>query len=288
MTAQAKVGALPLNVSNAVARVVEVYVEDLEATVPGLVDAVYLTGSVSLGDFHPASSNVDVVTVVRDTPDDVQQMLLADVHERMAASHPRPRLDGYYLRWDDLASPPDRHVTLGLRAQGGVLHHGETWVPPILTWHELSQHGLHVLGPGIEDRTIAEDPGALREWCFDTIESQWTPWWYRTARLCSGAGIGSLGGWAPSSGVLGVTRLHYLLTTGHLTSKCGAGEWAITVCEPRWRRLLQECLRIRNRPTKPSLYRNPLTRRKDALAFMDLLMTAEEEAFGVDLDGTRR
>ncbi|HYQ32089.1 MAG TPA: aminoglycoside adenylyltransferase domain-containing protein, partial [Lapillicoccus sp.] len=84
----------------------------------------------------------------------------------------------------------------------------------------------------------------------------------------------------PASGVLGVTRVHYMLTTGRVTSKCGAGEWALTVCEPEWRRLLEECLRIRNRPTKASLYRDPFTRRRQALAFMDLLMTADEETYG--------
>jgi hypothetical protein len=52
------------------------------------------------------------------------------------------------------------------------------------------------------------------------------------------------------------------------------------VCEPQWRRLLEECLRIRNNPTKPSLYRDPFTRRRQALAFMDLLMTADEETYG--------
>ena len=80
--------------------------------------------------------------------------------------------------------------------------------------------------------------------------------------------------------MLEVTRLHYLLTTGQITSKCGAGEWALTLCEPEWRRLLEECLRIRNRPDRPSLYRNPATRRRDALQFMDLLMTVDEELFG--------
>ena len=153
-------------------------------------------------------------------------------------------------------------------------------MPSILTWHELAEHGLHVHGPGLESRRIARDEEMLRDWCLGSIANQWTPWWYRNANLWSGSGMGSLGGWAPASGVLGVTRVHYMLTTGRVTSKCGAGEWALTVCEPEWRRLLEECLRIRNRPTKPSLYRDPFTRRRQALAFMDLLMTADEETYG--------
>lgn len=272
--------ALPVNVSNVVARVVEDYLEDLERTVPGLVSGVYLTGSVALSDFHPAWSDIDFVTVVHEEPDDTRRMLLADVHERVAARQPRPRLDGFYLRWEDLAQPPDRRVTLGLQARSGVLHYGPNWVPSILTWHELAEHGLHVSGPSLEHRTIARDEDMLARWCLDSIAQHWTPWWYRTAHLWSAAGLGSLGGWAPASGVLGVTRVHYMLSTGRVTSKCGAGEWALTVCEPEWRRLLEECLRIRNRPTRPSLYRDPLTRRRQALAFMDLLMTADEQTYG--------
>ncbi|MDQ6897235.1 MAG: DUF4111 domain-containing protein [Actinomycetota bacterium] len=288
MTSQASVDALPVNVSNTVARVVEDYLDDLESTAPGLVAGVYLTGSVALGDFHPAWSDIDFVTILKDPPDDQQRMLIADIHERAATRHQRPRLDGYYLTWDDLSTPPDRGTTLGLRALGGVLQHGINWTPSILTWHELADHGLHVYGPGLDLADIARDDEMVRTWCLDAIERQWTPWWYRNANLWSGAGLGSLGTWSPASGVLGVTRVHYMLTTGRVTSKCGAGEWALSVCEPEWRRLLEECLRIRNKPTKRSLYRDPFTRRRDALAFMDLLMTADEETFGVDLSGQHR
>ena len=279
-TSPGAVDALPVNVSNVVAHVVESYLDDLETTVPGLVAAVYLTGSVALSDFHPAWSDIDFVTVVHDVPDTRQRVLLADIHERVARRHRKPRLDGYYLRWEDLAAPPDRRVTLGLQAKGGVVHFGSNWVPSILTWHELTEHGLHVHGPGLGQRAIARDEEMLRDWCLESIEKQWTPWWYRNAKLWSGSGMGSLGGWAPASGVLGVTRVHYMLTTGRVTSKCGAGEWALTVCEREWRRLLEECLRIRNRPTKPSLYRDPFARRRQALLFMDLLMTADEESYG--------
>lgn len=271
--------ALPVNVSNSVARVVESYLADLEASVPGLVEGVYLTGSVALGDFHEAWSNIDVVTIVRETPDTEQQTRLADVHERAATAQPRPRLDAFYLRWADLAQPPSRETTLGLRAHGTVVHAGANWVPPIVTWHELAEHGLHVHGPSLEGHSIALDPDALRDWCLDDLRQHWTPWWYRSASLFSGAGFGSLGTWAPAAGVLGVTRVHYTLVTGRLTSKCGAGEWAAGVCEPEWRRLLQECLRIRNRPHRKSLYASPFGRRRDALRFMDLVMTVDEETF---------
>ena len=225
-TSAGAVDALPVNVSNVVAHVVEAYLTDLDSTVPGLVAGVYLTGSVALSDFHPAWSDIDFVTVVHDTPDDTQRMLLADVHERVAQRSPTPRLDGHYLRWSDLAAPPDRRSTLGLQAQGGVLHYGPNWVPSILTWHELAEHGLHVHGPGLESRRIVRDEEMLRDWCLASIERQWTPWWYRNASLWSSSGLSSLGGWAPAAGVLGVTRVHYMLTAGHIQRRRAKGRSA--------------------------------------------------------------
>ena len=270
---------LPVNVSNTVARVVDDFVADLEATLPDLLDGVYLTGSVALGDVHPPWSDIDFVTVLRERPTADQQRLIADVHERVAQRHPRPVLDGWYLTWEDLSQLPDRHRTLGLRAVGPRVHAGRNWVPPVLIWHELVDHGLHVRGPVLDEAVIPLDPEGVRDWCWTTIDTIWTPWWHRNARLLSVSGLGSLGTWAPASGVLGVARIHYTLTTGLITSKCGAGEWALGAVEPRWRPILQESLRIRNRPQRPSLYRNAMSRRRDALDFMDLLMTQAEEAF---------
>jgi len=75
--------ALPVNVSNRVAKVVEDYLAQLDATTPGLVDGVYLTGSVALGDYHAAWSEIDFVPVIPDRPTKQQQSVLADIHERV-------------------------------------------------------------------------------------------------------------------------------------------------------------------------------------------------------------
>ncbi|WP_068922721.1 aminoglycoside adenylyltransferase domain-containing protein [Planobispora rosea] len=89
--------------------------------------------------------------------------------------------------------------------------------------------------------------------------------------------------------VTGVTRLHYTLATGDITSKEGAGRYALQTFPARWHRVLDEALRIRRadraRPTLPSiaaglaeflppagregrsLYPSPRSRRRDVLAF---------------------
>lgn len=260
---------------------VTAYEQDLERTLPGVAEGVYVVGSVALDDYHPETSDVDLVIVLDDAPDPLQLALIGDIHQRTARSHNQIHLDASYVTWAQLAHAPTASTTAGVRALDGRIHVApDRQAPGILLWHQLHDQALTVTGADLRDRQIALRPEALREWCLKQIEERWTPWWERAAVLLSAGGRESLGAVGPTSGVLGVVRLHHTLVTGSLVSQCQAGEWALTLCEPEWRRLLEECLRVRHQPGRPSLYRNPLQRRRDALAFTDLLMTADEETFG--------
>ncbi len=74
--------------------------------------------------------------------------------------------------------------------------------------------------------------------------------------------------WGPAWGVLGVSRLHYTLATGAIASKCGAGEYAREAFDPRWRHIIDECLRIRRGGPGRARYRSPFARRRAALDFV--------------------
>jgi hypothetical protein len=45
--------------------------------------------------------------------------------------------------------------------------------------------------------------------------------------------------------VLGVSRSHFTLVTGEITSKRGGGEYALGAFDPRWRPVIEESLGIR-------------------------------------------
>ncbi len=68
--------------------------------------------------------------------------------------------------------------------------------------------------------------------------------------------------------VLGVSRLHHLLATSRLTSKSGAGRYALTAFGPQWHRIIEEALRARERPGDVSSYDgDPEARGRDTAAF---------------------
>ena len=103
--------------------------------------------------------------------------------------------------------------------------------------------------------------------------------------------------------VLGVCRLHYTLATGKIGSKEEAGRYGIRSFREQWHRALNEALRIRRadraRPdvvsafseiiddlrirrahSGGSLYRTPVARRRDVLAFADMVITDAKRQFG--------
>jgi len=247
--------------------VVTAYLCLVDAEAPGLVEAFYLVGSVALAAFHPQASDIDFVAVTATPCDGEAVATLQRVHARLAAQYRRPFFDGVYVTWDQLADNP-LHT-----APGPCAHEGQVqpWVPhdPV-TWHTLAHHGVRVRGPQRQDRPIWTNRDVLASWTRDTLASYWRSWHRRRSYLLSKPGLVCLGSWGPTWGVLGVSRLHYTLATGAITSKEGAGLDALTVFPPRWRRIITECLRIRRGASGHSLYRTPLRRRQDALDFVAL------------------
>src|SRR5437016_3994029 len=87
--------------------VISSYLSAVDDEAPGLVQGLYLIGSVALGDYQPGHSDIDVVMITADRVSDDQIGALARAHERLRRAHSRPHFDGPYLTWDDLRGPPE-------------------------------------------------------------------------------------------------------------------------------------------------------------------------------------
>jgi hypothetical protein len=242
----------------------------VDAVAPGLVEGFYVIGSAVLDDFRPGSSDIDFVAVTTTSPSDSQIAALTRIHGHLSRG---PLLDGIYTTWLDLARGP-RQALPGPHARGRRLFHPrcDHQRHPV-TWHSLARHGAAIRGPKPAEIDIATDPAELAHWTRGNLDGYWRQWWRRGSRLPTPAGLACLTARGPAWGVLGVSRLHYTLTTGKTISKRAAGEYARGTFEPRWHRIIEECLRIRRGDRQRSRYLDPFTRRTDALAFTDLVIT---------------
>lgn len=239
----------------------------LDEASPGLIRDAYITGSIALGDGRPGQSDIDVVLVRAAGADNAATMAaLEPAMQILRKTYPRPMVDGIVLSRADLAAGPDaldgpRPVIF----DGGVsLETGGSARNPV-TWRTLDQCGITWRGTPIDEIALWRDPAALDAWVRGNLGSYWRPWWASSHRLLSRMGMRSLHPWFPEWGVLGVTRLHYTLATGDITSKYDAGTYALETFPDRWHRILREALRYRERRREGAMYRkNPLARRRDA------------------------
>jgi len=250
------------------------------------IEGLYLVGSVALDDFRPHASDIDFVAVTREPLTDKEIAALTRVHtalrrrwlhvdrrrphvdrRRPHVDRRRPHFDGGYVTWQDLAGDPSRAGT-GADAHEGRLTRRAAGRGDPIAWHTLAGHGVRVRGPRVADVDVWTDRAVLSAWTHRNLDEYWRVWLTRSSRLLSPHGLACVIPRGPVWGVLGVSRLHYTLATGGITSKRGAGEYARDAFDRRWRRIVDECLRLRAAATGSARYRNPFTRRRDALDFV--------------------
>ena len=131
---------------------------------PGLVEGLYLVGSLALDDWQPRS-DIDVVVFTADPATESDAAALEAAHAiavgRLADVRPGTNVDGPRLAWGDVSVPPmalHRPWTL----DGAFHHDGECFELNPVTWHTLAARGVAVRGPEAPDLGVALDEHELR------------------------------------------------------------------------------------------------------------------------------
>ncbi|WP_203872050.1 nucleotidyltransferase domain-containing protein, partial [Planomonospora parontospora] len=186
--------------------IVAAYLQAIDGEAAGLVEGLYLEGSVALGDFRPHTSDIDFVAVTATPPQGAALTALERVHTRLRARWPRPFFDGVYLTWDDLRRGP---VGIGPRPHSheGRLHGGAVPDNPV-TWHTLARHGTVCRGPELTGPDIWCDPHALAAWTDDNLDRYWRRLCDRASRPLGLWGLTAQSAYGAVWIVTGVTRLH--------------------------------------------------------------------------------
>ena len=189
----------------------------LDERLPGLLEGLYLHGSVGFdGEFH-GGSDIDFVAVTSRRPDDGEVDVLRQVHAELDKRRPEPAYDGFYVVADDLAGSPDVVPDVP-----GVLHQwfdvGTHCDVKHITWRELRDHGITVRGKALRDLVIWSDDAALHASTRENLDTYWRSQLEAMHHHPREASLPQAAEW----GALGAPRLVHLLLTGTPTSKSGA------------------------------------------------------------------
>jgi Domain of unknown function (DUF4111) len=248
-------------------RVVARYLEVGDARCPGIVEGLYLLGSLALGDFQPEVSDVDFVAVTTEALDDRCQEALAAVHAEVRAEADLPAFEGFYVTADELRDSPGR-------AGPGLFHHearlrsGASMRTPV-EWAMLARRGVAIRGLQPDALDVFDDRDELACWTLGNLQDYWARWVEQSGDHASRAAMAMLTDWGVAWGVLGVSRLLCTLDTGDIISKSDAGRYALDAFGERWHPIVTEALRCRPRPLAlPESLDDAEPRRDEATAFM--------------------
>jgi hypothetical protein len=170
------------------------------------VEAVWLHGSLALGDFQVGRSDLDVVAVVSSPP----PAAVADLHRRLIATSPLAgKLHCSYLVASELADPAIRHATF---AQGRYF---DRPVTPV-TRRELALSNVSLYGPPPSSLLPPTSDDELFAFIRRDLHDFWLPVarkrrpWYADI-------------WVDLS-LVTIARAYVTLTTGELITKRAALE----------------------------------------------------------------
>jgi hypothetical protein len=282
--------------------IVDAYLEAVDDEAPGVVEGLYLTGSTALGEFRPHTSDIDFLAVTSNPPNGRAVWALGRAHARLRNRCRGTFFDGRYVTWDELAHDPLQASPGPYCYEGRFRPRGRGNCDPV-TWHTVANHGVRCRGPAPADLDIWTDPAGLACWTLNNFDRYWRPLLRRASRFPDPWSIIAFTSYGAAWVVLGVCRLHFTLATGKIGSKEEAGCYGIRAFAEHWHRALNEALRIRRAdrarpdvasafseivddlrirrvPDGGSLYGTPLARRRDVLAFANMVVADAKHRFG--------
>ena len=197
--------------------------------------ALYLTGSLAIGDFDPATSDIDFVAVTAVHLASEEIAGLERMHAAIAQSGLKfaDKLEGSYITREALRryDPQDGPFPCVIEEYFYLARHESYWV---LTRHILRECGVVLYGPSpreLIDPVSAED---IRQAILGYLHEWWKPMLQNPVKLKNTE--------YQAYAVLSMCRAIYTLSTGKLASKSESAKWALDHLEAKWSQLLHWAL----------------------------------------------
>jgi hypothetical protein len=214
---------------------------------PGLIEGLYLVGSLALDDWQPRS-DIDIVAFTADPATDDDAELLEAAHWAAAAVLDRS-VDGPRLAWGDVSVPPTPlHRPWSL---DGTFHHdAECFEINPVTWHVLATDGVSIRGPGRTGLHVVDNLDDRRAFVRDNIATYWRSVADMIAAALADTERTGFSAATTEWCVLGIARMFVTFRTGDVVSKSAAGEF-LAAEAPEHGPLVERALHIRQSPVEP-------------------------------------
>lgn len=232
----------PINLSGSAKKIIAEFLDKISSIEPTIVEGIYITGSLSLNDFHSNKSDIDFVVLCNRLPDQKIVTQLKHIHKTIAVHNSKPDLSGIYLTIESLQTG-DTEKIKNLTYHKGTMNYATFDMAPIIL-SELKMNAITVCGPIAKTLPININKSELNNFLHRNINSYWTKWinqhstFNRKLLLLL---FPSLTEWS----VLGVARQLCTLQTGKIVSKTEAGIYCLQQMPEKFHPILKDAIEIR-------------------------------------------
>ncbi|MDZ5472979.1 nucleotidyltransferase domain-containing protein [Bacillus sp. 31A1R] len=259
------------NLPATVQKVLDEHLKLLETKLPNFLESYYLFGSIALGSFNEGHSDIDFMIVTYREPTEKDLQTLKEIHSELNKGFPSIHLDGIYLTNKQLENLGDNQFQTPYFNEGQYIGNKQLNKNHI-DFFQLKKYGLVIKGKEIKAYSFEVDWDVLSANIVQNLNEYWLHWRLKAGKKFSLNYLSMLFQLESIEwGVLGVTRLYYSLREKDITSKIGAGEYALKAVPSKWHNIIQESMRIRKNEKK-SYYLSPFKRRREALDYMDFVI----------------
>jgi predicted nucleotidyltransferase len=194
---------------------------------------VYLTGSLSYGDFNPASSDIDLVSILKKPASKKEIKLLKQIHSAIQKQYPTwaKRLECSYVPVDMLLNilpPKAPRPYFGEGIFYPEAPYGNEW---IINNYYLYQSGIPLIGPRFKTLIKPISIKDVQQACIKDLLAEWQPKITDPNYLNNSH--------YQSYIVLNLCRILYTINRAALTSKKTSANWAKKKYQ-QWHNLIQE------------------------------------------------
>lgn len=222
------------------------FLAEADGLAPDLVKGLLVHGALGYGEFFAGRSDVDAVVLLSRRAGAGDLAALEEAHRLTGQAHDQPALEAVHLMADDLRRPPQDCPDVPA-VHDHVFETASRFELNPVTWHQLAQHGITVRGVPHTDLGIWTDDAALRAFTRENLAT----FWAEQRDAVTAHPDEASAPWVSAFAVLGVARLHHLLATGAMTTKSGAGRYALEAFDDRWHPVIQDALAVRERGERP-------------------------------------
>ena len=245
--------------------IIENYVTRLNEHIPDGLYGFYIVGSIALGEFNPYFSDIDFVTVLNRPMTSWEIGKLQSVHQELEKNVPQWKMSGSYIQPGDLGElnenlQPHPHY------HDSVLHLAVRHELNAVTWWELKNHGIAVVGSEPQTLSFTVDWNVLITEMVENLNTYWAGWASQPVRIAM-----LYSDWGIQWAVTGVLRQFYTFRENTITTKIKAAEYALGCLPRRWHPLIQEAINIREKKGR-SAYSFRIARTFEAAGFLRFII----------------